>query len=128
LGVPVANVALRFSPVGRAVLPAEQKRSSEAFLAFFGAAVLALVLGVVVSASFAVGLIPLVLLAFVVGNAHDLKRRTRRIVYVSAITAGVAAFAAGALGAAAGAETAGLVLFGGAIVAGIVLLWVVRLG
>src|SRR5262249_37749157 len=28
LAVPLANVALRFSPVGRAVLPAEQKRSS----------------------------------------------------------------------------------------------------
>ena len=126
LGVPVANVALRFSTVGRAVLPAEQKRSSEAFLAFLGAAVLALVLGLVVSASFAVGLLPLVLLAFVVGNAHDLGRRRRRVVYVSAITAGVAAFAAGAL-AAAGADTAGLVLFGGAIVTGIVLIWVVRL-
>jgi Flp pilus assembly protein TadD len=127
LGVPVANIALRFSPVGRAVLPAEQKRSSEAFLAFLGAAVLSIVLGLVVSAGFAVGLIPLVLLAFVIGNAHDLGRRSRRIVYVSAITAGVAAFAGGAV-LAAGAETAALVLVGGAIVTGIVLFWVVRLG
>ena len=67
------------------------------------------------------------LLAFVVGNAHELRGRSRRIVYASAIAAGVAAFTAGAL-AAAGAETAGLVLFGGSIVTGIVLIWVVRLG
>ena len=41
LSVPIANVALRFSAVGRAVLPADQKRSSTAFLAFVGAALLA---------------------------------------------------------------------------------------
>jgi hypothetical protein len=44
LSVPIANVALRFSAVGRAVLPRDQRRSSTAFLAFVAAALFAVVL------------------------------------------------------------------------------------
>jgi hypothetical protein len=127
LGAPLANVALRFSPVGRAVLPADQRRSSAAFLAFLGAAGLALVLTLAVSGGFVGTIFATGLLAFVAGNAHVPKRRWRRIVYASAITAGVAAFVGGAL-IAAGVETAGVVLLAAAIVIAILLLWVVRLG
>jgi tetratricopeptide (TPR) repeat protein len=127
LGVPLANVALRFSPVGRAVLPADQKRSSAAFLAFLGGAGLAVVVALAVRPGFLVTVLPMVLLAFVVGNAHVPKRRWRRIVYASAITAGVAAFVGGTL-IAAGAETAGVVLLAVSLVTAVVLLWIVRLG
>jgi hypothetical protein len=126
LSVPVANVALRFSAVGRAVLPADQKRSSTAFLAFVGAALLAVVWLAVspgfVGTAFATGL-----LAFPVGSAHDLNRRLRRIVYAATITAGVAAFIGGAL-VAVGVETAGAVILIVAFLSAAVLLWVVRLG
>ena len=127
LGAPLANVALRFSPVGRAVLPADQKRSSAAFVAFLGAAVLALVLTFAVSGGFGLTVFTMALLAFVVGNAHVPRRRLRRIVYASAITAGVAAFVGGAL-VAAGAETAGAVIIVVAVLSAVALLWVVRLG
>ena len=127
LGEPLANVALRFSKVGRAVLPAEQKRSSAAFLAFLGATVLAAVLALAVDPRFFLAVLTTGLLTFVVGNAHVPRRRLRRIVYVSAIAAGVAAFVAVAL-TAAGAETAGFVLLVTALLSAIALLWVVRLG
>jgi tetratricopeptide (TPR) repeat protein len=127
LGAPIANVVLRFSKVGRAVLPADQKRSSAAFLAFLGAAVLALVLTIAVSTGFALTVLTTGLLAFAVGNAHVPRRRLRRVVYASAITAGVAAFVGGAL-VAAGAETVGIVFVVVALLSAIALLWVVRLG
>jgi tetratricopeptide (TPR) repeat protein len=127
LGVPVANVALRFSAVGRAVLPADQKRSSTAFLAFVGAALLAVVLWLVVSPGFVGTAFATGLLAFPVGSAHDLSRRLKRIVYAAAITAGVAAFVGGAL-VAVGVETAGAVILIVAFLSAAVLLWVVRLG
>jgi tetratricopeptide (TPR) repeat protein len=127
LAAPIANVALRFSPVGRAVLPADQKRSSVAFLAFLGAAVLALVLALAVSAGFFVAVFTMALLAFAVGNAHIPRRRLRRIVYAAAIAAGLAAFVGGAL-TAGGAESAGVALLLPALLSAIALLWVVRLG
>jgi tetratricopeptide (TPR) repeat protein len=127
LGVPVANVALRFSAVGRAVLPADQKRSSTAFLAFVCAALLAVVLWLAVSPGFVGSAFATGLLAFPVGSAHDLSRRLRRIVYAAAITAGVAAFIGGAL-VAVGVETAGAVILIVAFLSAAVLLWVVRLG
>jgi ABC-type Mn2+/Zn2+ transport system permease subunit len=127
LSVPVANVALRFSAVGRAVLPADQKRSSTAFLAFVGAALLAVVLWLAVSPGFVGTAFATGLLAFPVGSAHDLNRRLRRIVYAATITAGVAAFIGGAL-VAVGVETAGAVILIVAFLSAAVLLWVVRLG
>jgi tetratricopeptide (TPR) repeat protein len=128
LSVPIANLALRFSTVGRAVLPADQKRSSTAFLAFVGAALLAVVLTVTVSGggfvlvAFACGL-----LAFSVGSAHGLSRRRRRFVYVSAVTDGIAAFVGGAL-IAVGVETGGAIIVVVASFSAAALLWVVRLG
>jgi hypothetical protein len=127
LGAPLANVALRLSPVGRAVLPADQKRSSAAFLVCLGAAVLALVLTFAVNAGFALVVFTMVLLAFSVGNAHVPSRKVRRTVYGGAITASVAAFVGGALGA-AGADGAGFALFVVALLTAIALLWVVRIG
>ena len=127
LAAPIANVALRFSPVGRAVLPADQKRSSAAFVAFLGAALLALVLSLAVSGGFVLTAFTTALLAFAVGNAHTPRRRLRRIVYASAIAAGLAAFIGGAL-VAAGPETAGAVLVLVALLSAAALLWVVRLG
>ena len=127
LGEPLANLALRFSPVGRAVLPADQKRSSAAFVAFLGAALLAVVLTFAVSGGFAGTAFTTGLLAFVVGNAHVPRRKLRRIVYGSAIAAGIAAFLGGML-IAAGPQTAGAVVIVVALLAAVVLLWVVRLG
>jgi Flp pilus assembly protein TadD len=127
LSVPIANVALRFSAVGRAVLPADQKRSSTAFLAFVGAALLAVVLTLAVSPGFGGTAFAAGLLAFPVGPAHDLSRRRRRTVYAAAITAGVAAFVGGAL-VAVGVETAGAVILIVAFLSAAALIWVVRLG
>ena len=124
LSVPLANLALRFSPVGRAVLPADQKRSSDAFLAFLGGALLAVVLALAVYPQFLITALAMGLLSFVVGNAHVPMRRRRRIVYASAIAAGALAFVGGATAPA----TAGIVLLGISFVTAIVLFWVVRLG
>lgn len=126
LGAPLANVALRFSPVGRAVLPADQKRSSTAFLVCLGAAALALALATV-NGIFALAVFTMVLLAFSVGNAHVPSRKRTRTIYGGATAAGLAAFVAGALGA-AGADGAGLALAVVALLTAIALLWVVRLG
>jgi Flp pilus assembly protein TadD len=125
LSVPIANVALRFSPVGRAVLPADQKRSSTAFLAFVGAALLAVVLSLAVSSGFVLAAFAAGLLAFAVGSAHGLGRR--RIVYAGAVTAGVAAFVGGAL-IAVGLETAGAAILIVALFSAVALIWTVRLG
>jgi Flp pilus assembly protein TadD len=127
LSVPIANVALRFSPVGRAVLPADQKRSSTAFLAFVGAALLAVVLSLAVSSGFVLAAFAAGLLAFAVGSAHGLGRRRRRIVYAGAVTAGVAAFVGGAL-IAVGLETAGAAILIVALFSAVALIWTVRLG
>jgi Tfp pilus assembly protein PilF len=127
LSVPIANVALRFSAVGRAVLPADQKRSSAAFLAFVGAALLGVVLTVAVSTGFALTAFAAGLLAFSVGSAHGLRGRRRRIVYAGAVTAGIAAFAGGAL-IAVGVETGGAIILVVAAFSAAALTWVVRLG
>jgi Tfp pilus assembly protein PilF len=127
LSVPIANVALRFSAVGRAVLPADQKRSSTAFLAFVGAALLAVVLSLAVSSGFVLAAFAAGLLAFAVGSAHSVGRRRRRIVCAGAVTAGVAAFVGGAL-IAVGLETAGAVILIVALFSAVALIWTVRLG
>ena len=88
---------------------------------------LALVLTLAVSTGFGLTVFTMGLLAFAVGNAHVPRRRLRRIVYASAITAGVAAFVGGAL-IAVGPETAGAVILIVALLAAVALLWVVRLG
>jgi tetratricopeptide (TPR) repeat protein len=126
LSVPIANVALRFSAVGRAVLPTDQKRSSTAFLAFVGAALLTVVLTLAVSPGFALTAFAAGLLAFSVGSAHSVGRRRRRIVYAAALAAGVAAFIGGAL-IAVGLETAGAVILILASFCAVALIWAVRL-
>jgi tetratricopeptide (TPR) repeat protein len=127
LSVPIANVALRFSAVGRAVLPADQKRSSTAFLAFVGAALLAVVLALAVSPGFVGTAFAAGLLAVPVGSAHDLSRGRRRTLYASAVTAGVAAFVGGTL-LAVGVEGVGIATLIAAFLSALGLIWVVRLG
>jgi Tfp pilus assembly protein PilF len=127
LSIPIANLALRFSPVGRAVLPADQKRSSTAFLAFVCAALLAVVLSVAVSTGFALTAFTAGFLAFSVGSAHDVGRTLKRIVYGGAIAAGVVAFVGGAL-IAVGLETLGAVILIAALLSALALIWAVRLG
>lgn len=129
MSVPIANLALRLSPVGRAVLPAEQKRSSGAFLVFVGAALLAVVLALAASTGFVLTAFAAGLLAFAVGSAHGVGGRLRRIVYAGAITAGVAAFAGAALVAVrVGDVSLGGVILVAALLSAVALIWVVRLG
>jgi tetratricopeptide (TPR) repeat protein len=129
MSVPIANLALRLSPVGRAVLPAEQKHSSGAFLVFVGAALLAVVLALAASTGFVLTAFAAGLLAFAVGSAHGLGGRLRRIVYAGAITAGVAAFAGAALVAVRiGDVSLGGVILVAALLSAVALIWVVRLG
>lgn len=129
MSVPIANLALRLSPVGRAVLPADQKRSSTAFLVFVGAALLALVLSVVVSTGFVLTAFAAVLLAFVVGSADGLGRRRKRIVYAGAIAAGVTAFVGGSLiSVRVGDASLGAIIIVVALFSAVALIWTVRLG
>ena len=129
MSVPIANLALRLSPVGRAVLPAEQKRSSAAFLAFVMAALVAVALTLAVSTGFALTAFAAVLLAFVVGSAHGLGRRRKRIVYTGAIAAGVTAFVGGSLiSVRVGDASLGAIIIIVALFSAVALIWTVRLG
>jgi tetratricopeptide (TPR) repeat protein len=129
MSVPIANLALRLSPVGRAVLPADQKRSSTAFLVFVGAALLAVVLSVAVSTGFVLTAFTAGLLAFAVGSAHSLGRRRKRIVYAGAIAAGVTAFVGGSLiSVRVGDASLGAIIIIVALFSAVALIWTVRLG
>jgi tetratricopeptide (TPR) repeat protein len=129
MGVPIANLALRLSPVGRAVLPADQKRSSAAFLGFMGAGLVAVVLTLAVSTGFALTAFAAVLLAFVVGSAHSLGRRRKRIVYAGAIAAGVTAFVGGSIiSVRVGDASLGAIIIVVALFSAVALIWTVRLG
>jgi tetratricopeptide (TPR) repeat protein len=128
MAVPIANLALRFSPVGRAVLPEDQKRSSAAFLAFMVAALVAVVLIFAVSTGFVLTAFACGLLAFSVGSGHHLGRRRKRIVYGGAIAAGVAAFVGGALiNVRVGGGSLGAVILIAALFSAVALIWTVRL-
>lgn len=127
LSVPIANLALRFSAIGRSVLPSEQRRSSSAFLTLIGACLVALVLAIAINGSFTGAALAAGLLAFPVGSAHEVGSRLRLLVYLVAASTVVAAFVGGAL-VTAGLEGAGAVLLLGAFFASLVLFWVVRLG
>jgi hypothetical protein len=129
MSVPLANLALRLSPVGRAVLPADEKRSSSAFLAFLVAALVAVVLTLAISTGFALTAFAAVLLAFVVGSAHSLKHRRKRIVYAGATAAGVAAFVGGSLIAVrVGDISLGALIIVVALFSAVALIWTVRFG
>jgi hypothetical protein len=129
MSVPIANLALRLSPVGRAVLPVDQKRSSAAFLAFVVAALVAVVLIFAVSTGFVLTAFACGLLAFAVGSAHSLGHRRKRIVYGGAVGAALAAFVGGALiGVRVGDASLGAIIIIVALFSAVALLWTVRLG
>jgi len=126
VATPIANLALRFSPRGRAVLPADQKRSSTFFAALVGGCLLSVLLAALVSGVFAGTALALGLLAFSVGSGHTLSSRRRRVLDAVGGAAVVAAFLGAAL-VALGVH-AGVVLVLAAVFAGLGLLWFVRLG
>lgn len=129
MSVPIANLALRLSPVGRSVLPEDQKRSSTAFLAFVVAALVAVALTLTVSTGFVLTAFTAGLLAFAVGSAHGLGRRRKRIVYAGAITACCAAFVGGSLiGVRVGDYSLGGIVIVVALFSAVALIWTVRLG
>jgi tetratricopeptide (TPR) repeat protein len=129
MSVPLANLALRLSPVGRAVLPTDERRSSSAFLAFLVAALVAVVLTVAVSTGFALTAFTAGLLAFAVGSAHGLKHRRRQVVYVGATVACVTAFVGGSLiSVRVGSISLGALIIVIALFSAVALLWTVRLG
>src|SRR5262249_11847587 len=125
MATPLANVALRLTPRGRAILPADQRRSSSTFVALLGRALVPVLLAVVVSGVFAGTALALVLLALPAGSAHGLSRRRRRAVEVILAVAVVAAFV-GAVVVAAGVN-AGVILVLASVFAGVGLIWFVRL-
>jgi Flp pilus assembly protein TadD len=128
LAVPIANVLLRLSAVGRAVLPADEKRSSTMFLAFLGAALLGVVLAIVVHKGFAGTAFACAFLAVAVGSAHGLGRRRKQIVYSGAIAAGFLAFVGGALiPVRVGGGSLGAVFIIAALFSAVALIWTVRL-
>ena len=129
MSVPIANLALRLSPVGRAVLPEDQRRSSAAFLAFVVAALIAVALSVAVSTGFVLTAVTAGLLAFAVGSAHGLGRRRKRVVYGGAIAACVTAFVGGSLiGVRVGDYSLGAIIVVVALLSAVALIWTVRLG
>jgi thioredoxin-like negative regulator of GroEL len=129
MSVPIANLALRLSPVGRAVLPEDQKRSSAAFLAFVVAALVAVLLSLTVSTGFVLTAFTAGLLAFAVGSAHGLGRKRKRIVYGGSIAAGLAAFVGGALiDVRVGDASLGAIIIVVALFSAVALIWTVRLG
>jgi hypothetical protein len=125
VATPLANVVLRLSPRGRAILPAAQKRSSSVFIALLGGAVLAVILAVVISGIFGATAIALVLLALSAGSGHGLSRRRRRAYEIALAIAVTAAFL-GAVLISVGVKP-GVILLLAAGLTGIVLLWIVRL-
>jgi Flp pilus assembly protein TadD len=126
LSVPIANLALRFSTVGRSVLPSGEKRSSSAFLALIGLCLLAIVLAIVVDGSFTGAAIATGLLALPLGSAHEAGPRLRRGVYAGGVAVVIAGFVGGML-VAVGLAGPGAILLLGAFFLALVLLWVVRL-
>jgi Flp pilus assembly protein TadD len=126
LSVPLANLGLRFSAIGRHVLPAEEKRSSSVFLGLLVACVVAGVLGFAVNGSFFGVAFAEGLLAFPLGSLHELSRRLRPIVFAAGVGAAVAAYVGGVL-VTAGLESGGAILIIVGMFSGAALLWVVRL-
>jgi hypothetical protein len=125
VAVPVANLALRLTPRGRAVLPAEQKRSSSSFAALVGGCALALIIAVVVSPVFAGTALALGVTALAVGSGHALAARRQRLFAVVVIVVVIAAFL-GATLVSLGVH-AGVVLVLAAAFTGLALVWLVRL-
>ena len=125
LSIPLANVALRLTPRGRGILPADQRRSSSTFAALLGGALLAAILAVVVDGVFAGTAFALGLLAFPAGSAHGLSPRRRRAFEIVLAVGVLAAFLGGVLVAAG--VNAGVFPLLAAFLAGVGLIWFVRL-
>jgi tetratricopeptide (TPR) repeat protein len=125
LATPLANLALRLSPRGRAILPAEQRRSSSFFAGLIGAFLIAVILGLGVNSIFFVVVLALAFVALAVGSAHALAPGRRRVVYIVVAAAVVAAFLGAAI-IAAGVNWGSILLIA-SMLTGAALIWVVRL-
>jgi hypothetical protein len=123
--VPVANLALRLSRRGRAVLPVEQKRSSSIFGLLIGGGLLALILGVIVTPAFAATAFALAFLALSAGSGHAVSLRKQRALGIVIGIAAAVAFAGAAL-VAGGVVEPGAILIVVAMLTGLALLWIVR--
>ena len=122
---PIANLALRLTPRGRAVLPAEAKRSSSLFGALIGCCVLAVGLGIFVDGVFVEAALTSGLLAAAVGSSHALSTARQRAVNVAVVATALTGFLGAALVAAG--LTAAVFLALAAFLAGFALIWFVRL-
>jgi tetratricopeptide (TPR) repeat protein len=126
MSVPIANLALRSTELGRAVLPSDQKRSSTAFAVCLGACLLAILAALLIAPGFFGTATTFGLLAFPVGSLHSLRPRLRRTGYLMAIGIGFAAVLGGVL-ASAGLQAVGAIFLILSFLAALALLWVVRL-
>ena len=122
---PLANLTLRTSRIGRAILPADQKRSSSTFALLIAGAVVCAVL-VLVNGAFVEAAFVLVFLAFAAGRLHGVSAERGRLLNRAIVTIALAAFV-GPLLVAAGVEVVGALLMISSFLAAVVLLWVVRL-
>ena len=123
--VPIANLALRMSRVGRTILPAEEKRSSSVFALLIAAALVALPL-ILLNGGFVEVAFVFVMLALAAGSTHALTASRKRL--VDRLIVGVAlASVVGAVLIASGVEGVGAIVAIAALVSSVLLLWVVRL-
>ena len=122
--VPIANVILRLSPRGRAILPSEQKRSSSAFALIVGGAVLAAILAATVDGVFTGTALALGFLAFSAGSAHGVSAGRRRALEIAVASAVAAAYLGGVLVSVG--LNAGVFLVIASLLTGVALIWVVR--
>ena len=125
LAVPIANLLLRLSSVGRAILPKEEKRSSTLFALLIAGALLSVPL-VLLDGGFMEVALVLVFLALAAGSAHELSSRRKRLLE-RAIVGIALASATGAILIVSGVETAGAIVAIAAFFSSVLLLWFVRL-
>jgi hypothetical protein len=126
MSVPIANLALRSTALGRAVLPSDQKRSSTAFAACLGACLLSILAALLVAPGFWGSAGTFALLASPVGWLHSLRPKLRRTSYFVAGGIGFVAVLGGDL-ISAGLEQVGAILVIVSFLSAAALLWVVRL-
>jgi tetratricopeptide (TPR) repeat protein len=125
MAVPIANLVLRTSRVGRTILPDEQKRSSTLFALLVAGAVVSVPL-IFVNGGFTEVAFVMVFLAFAAGSTHDLPAGRRQL--VNRAIAGVALCSVtGGVLIAAGVEGVGAIVAIAAFLSSALLLWVVRL-
>jgi len=125
LAVPVANLLLRLTRVGRTILPREQKRSSTTFALLLAGALLALPL-ILLNGGFTEVALVFIFLALAAGSGHDLSARRKRLLDGAIVGIAVTSVT-GAMLIAAGLETAGAIVAIVAFLSSVLLLWFVRL-